>query len=190
MAATDERRTDSGIEVKPVYGRDDAPGELEPPGSFPFTRGPYPTMYRGRPWTIRQYAGFASAEESNARYRYLLDRLANPRPSRDPLFKADLLKQGHETHFGDLETMDAASVPRLVAAGEAERLPPIWVAHPELDENVTVEMTRHLVETYRRAGGSAELELFEGVGHAFANIPGADADRCIAKMKEFIARHG
>jgi methylmalonyl-CoA mutase N-terminal domain/subunit len=74
MAATDERRTDSGIEVKPVYGREDAPGELEPPGAFPFTRGPYPTMYRGRPWTIRQYAGFASAEESNARYRYLLER--------------------------------------------------------------------------------------------------------------------
>ena len=74
MAATDERRTDSGIEVKPVYGPEDAPAELEPPGSFPFTRGPYPTMYRGRPWTIRQYAGFASAEESNARYRYLLER--------------------------------------------------------------------------------------------------------------------
>ena len=74
MAATGERRTDSGIEVKPVYGPEDAPAELEPPGSFPFTRGPYPTMYRGRPWTIRQYAGFASAEESNARYRYLLER--------------------------------------------------------------------------------------------------------------------
>src|SRR6202007_3151945 len=41
-------------------------------GEFPFTRGPYPDMYRGRPWTIRQYAGFASAEESNERYRYLL----------------------------------------------------------------------------------------------------------------------
>jgi methylmalonyl-CoA mutase N-terminal domain/subunit len=74
MAATDERRTESGIEVKPVYSAADAPRELEPPGEFPFTRGPYPDMYRGRPWTIRQYAGFASAEESNARYRYLLER--------------------------------------------------------------------------------------------------------------------
>ena len=74
MAATDDRRTESGIEVKPVYFADDAPRPLEPPGEFPFTRGPYPDMYRGRPWTIRQYAGFASAEESNARYRYLLDR--------------------------------------------------------------------------------------------------------------------
>jgi len=76
MAATDDRReTDSGIEVKPVYTAADAAGlEREPPGEFPFTRGPYPTMYRGRPWTIRQYAGFGSAEETNARFRYLLDR--------------------------------------------------------------------------------------------------------------------
>src|SRR6058998_4405463 len=69
------RETDSGIEVKPVYTNEDVAGlELELPGEFPFTRGPYPDMYRGRPWTIRQYAGFASAEESNARYRYLLAR--------------------------------------------------------------------------------------------------------------------
>ncbi len=74
MAATDRRETDAGIEIKPVYDADDAPGELEPPGEFPFTRGPYPDMYRGRPWTIRQYAGFASAEETNQRFRYLLER--------------------------------------------------------------------------------------------------------------------
>src|SRR6266542_2848331 len=75
MATTEGgRETDSGIEVKPVYTADDAPGELELPGEFPFTRVPYRDMYRGRPWTIRQYAGFASAEETNARFRYLLER--------------------------------------------------------------------------------------------------------------------
>jgi methylmalonyl-CoA mutase N-terminal domain/subunit len=76
MATTEDRReTDSGIEVKPVYTPEDAPADRrEPPGEFPFTRGPYPDMYRGRPWTIRQYAGFASAEETNARFRYLLER--------------------------------------------------------------------------------------------------------------------
>src|SRR3954449_12085561 len=69
------RETDSGIEIKPVYTEADVAGlELELPGEFPFTRGPYRDMYRGRPWTIRQYAGFASAEETNARFRYLLDR--------------------------------------------------------------------------------------------------------------------
>ncbi|MGD0715624.1 MAG: methylmalonyl-CoA mutase family protein [Gaiellaceae bacterium] len=73
MAATGNRHTESGIEVKAVYTAADAARPLEPPGEYPFTRGPYPDMYRGRPWTIRQYAGFASAEESNARYRYLLE---------------------------------------------------------------------------------------------------------------------
>jgi methylmalonyl-CoA mutase, N-terminal domain len=76
MATSEDRRpTDSGIEVKPVYTDDDVAGlTLEPPGEFPFTRGPYRDMYRGKPWTIRQYAGFASAEETNARFRYLLER--------------------------------------------------------------------------------------------------------------------
>jgi methylmalonyl-CoA mutase, N-terminal domain len=76
MASTPDRRLlDSGIEVKPLYSAAELPETApEPPGAFPFTRGPYPDMYRGRPWTIRQYAGFASAEESNERYRYLLAR--------------------------------------------------------------------------------------------------------------------
>src|SRR5918994_2216717 len=71
----DPRRfTDSGIEVEPLYTADDLAGEPElgAPGEFPFTRGPYPDMYRRRPWTMRQYAGYASAKESNARYKYLL----------------------------------------------------------------------------------------------------------------------
>src|SRR4030095_6773092 len=72
VAATDSRETDSGIEVKAVYTADDVEGELELPGESPFTRGPYPDMYRGRPWTIRQYAGFGSAEETNERFRTLL----------------------------------------------------------------------------------------------------------------------
>lgn len=59
-------QTDSGIEVDPVYG--------PPAGTYPFTRGVYETMYRGRIWTMRQYAGFGTAEETNERFRYLLDR--------------------------------------------------------------------------------------------------------------------
>src|SRR5438309_7865930 len=74
MATTDRRETDSEIEVKPVYTAEDVPEQLELPGEFPYTRGPYRDMYRGRPWTIRQYAGFASAEETNERFRYLLER--------------------------------------------------------------------------------------------------------------------
>ena len=75
VATSDRRLTDSGIEIKPVYTADDLPPQgLELPGEFPFTRGPYATMYRGRPWTVRQYAGYGSAEETNARFRYLLER--------------------------------------------------------------------------------------------------------------------
>jgi len=70
----DRRTTESGIEVRPVYGPGEPAGPQEAPGSFPFTRGPYPDMYRGRPWTMRQYAGFGSAEETNARFRTLLAR--------------------------------------------------------------------------------------------------------------------
>jgi methylmalonyl-CoA mutase N-terminal domain/subunit len=67
-------RTDSGIEIDPVYGPApfDYNKRLGPPGEYPFTRGIYPTMYRGRLWTMRQYAGFGSARETNERYRYLL----------------------------------------------------------------------------------------------------------------------
>ncbi|MSO95476.1 MAG: methylmalonyl-CoA mutase [Thermoleophilia bacterium] len=74
MASTPDRPlSDSEADVKPLYRAADAPeAEAPPPGMFPFTRGPYPDMYRGRPWTMRQYAGFSSAEESNERYRYLL----------------------------------------------------------------------------------------------------------------------
>ncbi|MDQ3879319.1 MAG: methylmalonyl-CoA mutase family protein, partial [Actinomycetota bacterium] len=70
-----ERVTDSGIEIQPVYGPESLdvdPERLGEPGRWPFTRGIYPGMYRGRLWTMRQYAGFGSAEETNARFRYLL----------------------------------------------------------------------------------------------------------------------
>src|SRR5712675_565975 len=66
------RETESGIEVKPLYTPADAPPAPEPPGTPPFTRGVHPSMYRGRLWTMRQYAGFGTAEETNARFRYLL----------------------------------------------------------------------------------------------------------------------
>jgi methylmalonyl-CoA mutase N-terminal domain/subunit len=60
--------------TKPVYGPDDAPAVRPPPGEFPYTRGVRPEGYRGRPWTMRQYAGFSSAEDTNRRFRLLLDR--------------------------------------------------------------------------------------------------------------------
>lgn len=68
--------SDSGIEIKPVYHSSDVPSgqDSEAPGQYPFTRGIQPDMYRGRLWTMRQYAGFSTAEESNKRYKYLLSQ--------------------------------------------------------------------------------------------------------------------
>ncbi len=68
----ERRETSSGIEIAPLYGPEDADPRLGQPGEYPFTRGPYPTMYRGRPWTMRQYAGFGDAESTNARFQSLL----------------------------------------------------------------------------------------------------------------------
>jgi methylmalonyl-CoA mutase N-terminal domain/subunit len=64
--------TDADIEIKGAYTPGDAKGDATPPGEFPFTRGVQPTMYRGQLWTMRQYAGFGTASESNKRYKYLL----------------------------------------------------------------------------------------------------------------------
>jgi methylmalonyl-CoA mutase N-terminal domain/subunit len=74
----DRRVTDSGIEIEPIYEPASLEGfdferELGGPGEPPFTRGIYPSMYRGRLWTMRQYAGMGTARETNARFRYLLD---------------------------------------------------------------------------------------------------------------------
>jgi methylmalonyl-CoA mutase N-terminal domain/subunit len=73
----DVRLTDSGIEIRPVYDASDLEGfdpasKLGEPGSAPYTRGIYPSMYRGRLWTMRQYAGFGSAESTNERFKFLL----------------------------------------------------------------------------------------------------------------------
>ena len=73
----EERSTDSGIEIRSVYGPQDLDGfdpehELGEPGAFPYTRGVQASMYRGRLWTMRQYAGFGTAEATNERFKFLL----------------------------------------------------------------------------------------------------------------------
>lgn len=79
MSAPTNKKTDSGIEIKTVYNASDIADkkqaiENEQPGEFPYTRGVQPDMYRGKLWTMRQYAGFSTAEESNKRYHYLLSQ--------------------------------------------------------------------------------------------------------------------
>src|ERR1700719_3571109 len=70
----DQVQTSSGIPLEPVYGPADVGAGPPAPGTYPFTRGNFAAGYRGRLWTFRQYSGFGTAEESNRRYRYLLDQ--------------------------------------------------------------------------------------------------------------------
>jgi methylmalonyl-CoA mutase, N-terminal domain len=76
-----EYSTMSGIPIKPLYTPDDVEGSYDEklgyPGEYPYTRGVYPNMYRGRLWTVRQFAGFGDAEETNRRFRYLIDHGQN-----------------------------------------------------------------------------------------------------------------
>src|SRR5258708_28710971 len=72
------RMSESGVPIQPVYGPESLRGfdparELAEPGEYPFTRGVYPGMYTRRPWTMRQYAGFSTAADSNRRYHQLID---------------------------------------------------------------------------------------------------------------------
>src|SRR5215471_16887301 len=66
--------TISGVPVEPLYGPEDRPADIGRPGEFPYTRGIHPDMYRGKLWTMRQFSGFATPEETNRRYDYLLEQ--------------------------------------------------------------------------------------------------------------------
>ena len=80
MAADVPAHTESNLPIKAVYDAADLAGfdpdtRLGAPGAYPYTRGVYPSMYTGRPWTMRQYAGFGTAKESNQRYHELVAQL-------------------------------------------------------------------------------------------------------------------
>jgi len=106
-------RTSSGIEIKTVYDTPADPDRIGKPGEYPFTRGPHPTMYRGKPWTMRQYAGFGSAEDTNARFRDLLEAgqtglsVAFDLPTQMGLDSDDALSAGEVGKVGvAIDTLD------------------------------------------------------------------------------------
>jgi len=169
-------RTASGIEIQTVYGpgqEDEPPGALEAPGAYPYTRGIRGDGYRGRLWTMRQYAGFGSAEETNRRFRYLLDRG----------------QTGLSVAF-DLPTQMGYDSDAPVAAGEVGRVgvPIDTVADMELLldgirlDGVSTSMTIN-------ATAAILLALYESV----ARSQGADLARLRGTiqndiLKEYIAR--
>ena len=119
-----------------------------------------------------------------ARYRYALSRLDEPpQPSG---FQAKRLIDAHDGYFADEAAMGAASVTRVLSAGEARALPPAWVAQPELDDNVPATITEALMAAYRQAGGRIERVHFAGARHTFIQNAGADTDKALALMRDFI----
>jgi acetyl esterase/lipase len=122
-----------------------------------------------------------------ARYRYVLGREHEPAPASG--FDAQRLLASHRAFFADEAAMAGASVTRLVAAGQARALPPVWVAQPELDDNVPAGITDAFVAAYLAAGGAIERTHFPGVGHGFIGKAGPDTDKALALMRDFIGRH-
>src|SRR5262245_27565976 len=72
--AARDRETISGIPLKPAYQPEDMVEAPPPPGQYPYTRGIHETMYRGKPWTMRMFAGFGTPDDTNRRFRYLLEQ--------------------------------------------------------------------------------------------------------------------
>ena len=117
-----------------------------------------------------------------ARFRYVQGR------AQDPAFDASRLIASHHGYFTDEAAMAEASVTRVVASGERRALPPVWVAHPEMDDNVPAEITEAFVRAYEQAGGRIERAFFPGARHGFLQQPSADTEKAIALMRDFLAQ--
>jgi acetyl esterase/lipase len=121
-----------------------------------------------------------------ARYRYALSREHEPPPPSG--FDAKRLIASHRAFFADEAAMAATSVTRIVSAGEATALPPVWVGQPDLDDNVPAAITEAFVRAYRDAGGHVEHEHFPDARHGFMQQPSPDTDKCVALVRAFVGR--
>ncbi len=121
-----------------------------------------------------------------ARYHYALSREHEPPPPSG--FDAKRLIASHRAFFADEAAMEAASVTRIVSAGLATALPSIWVAQPDLDDNVPAAITEAFVKAYQGAGGAVEHAHFPGARHGFVQQASPDTDRCVTLVRDFIGR--
>jgi acetyl esterase/lipase len=118
-----------------------------------------------------------------ARFRYVVGRQDDGSG-----FDARRLIAAHHGYFTSEAQMAEASVTRIVAAGESRALPPVWLAHPELDDNVPAAITDAFVGAYQKAGGRIERVHFPGARHGFTGQASADTDKALAMMRDFIGR--
>jgi acetyl esterase/lipase len=118
-----------------------------------------------------------------ARFRYVVGRQDDGTG-----FDAKRLIAAHHGYFLSEAEMAEASVTRIVGAGEHRALPPVWLAHPELDDNVPAVITDAFVHAYQQAGGAIERVHFPGARHGFIGQACADSDKAVALMRDFIGR--
>ena len=193
---------ESGIPVKPVYGPEDVDGidvarDLGQPGEFPFTRGIHPLMYRARPWTMRQYAGFGTPSETNGRFKFLIDNgqnalnVAFDLPTQMGLDSDDPLAEGEAGRVGmavdtlaDMEVafdgipIDQISVSLTINAVAA----PIMAMYFVVAEKHGVPLAE--------ARGTAQNDILkEYIGRGAWIFPVEPAIRLIGDTLEFCARH-
>jgi methylmalonyl-CoA mutase N-terminal domain/subunit len=166
-------QTSSGIELPPLHSPDDPPPSLGFPGQYPFTRGVQPTMYRGRFWTMRQYAGFGSAEQTNERFHYLLRSG----------------QTGLSTAF-DLPTQMGHDSDSALARGEVGR---VGVAVDSIDdmERLFKDIDLGEVSTSMTINATAAtlLALYQAVGEAHGTAPAALSGTIQNDvLKEYMAR--
>ena len=117
-------------------------------------------------------------------------------PVSDPLYRyrhalkteRESLIAAHLAYFGDEATMEAASVPRILEADEAQELPPLLLIQPGEDQNVPLEMTQSLMRAYQQRGGHLEYAFFPGQPHAFTYEQSEATEHCLAFTAAFIHR--
>ena len=164
---------ESGFEIKPLYEPAEVPPEIGRPGEYPYTRGVYPTMYTKRPWTMRQYAGFGTATESNARYHQLLAAGT----------------MGLSVAF-DLPTQMGYDSDEAIAHGEVGK---VGVAIDSIDDMrqlfAGIPLDRVSTSMTINAPGSVLLLLYQLVAEE-QGVPGAALSGTIQNdiLKEYIAR--
>jgi len=190
---------ESGIPVKPVYGPDDLSG-IEPisqPGEFPFTRGIHPLMYRARPWTMRQYAGFGTPAETNERFKFLIGNgqnalnVAFDLPTQMGLDSDDSLAEGEVGRVGmavdTLADMEVA-FDRIPIDKISVSLTMNAVAAPIMAMYFVVA-EKHGVPLAEVRGTAQNDILKEYIGRGAWIFPVAHGIRLVTDTIEFCARH-
>ncbi len=152
---------------------------------------PNAVMHRGTP--IGDSAGnYAVHDEVDASVSYVValwpvsDPAARFRYARRAGIAS--LQEGTSAYFPDEAAQWDASVPRIVTAGEAERLPPLLVVQPGEDSNIPQDMTFDLLQAYQARGGKLEYAYYPGVPHGFGREPSASTDDLVLTMRDFIRR--